>query len=400
MLVECSDANGNTPLSEAAAGGDPDTINFLLSLEANPNKKGQYGRTPLYRAAFAGHAEAVKILLKSGADPRITADDGERPDQVSSNPEVEDIFKEWKPEDTDHLLKRLDGADKKRKEAQNKLFETIESKLRKLADDAEKEYSAKQRELRKAHEELNKRIFEHDRNMAAEAVKTDITLAIVHDAEELLESARIAAEQARKRLNDARLQLRLKRKEFKNDGENYEESNDDFSDVSINIRELDDVLMKDVGNKIAGSGKWPLLIDAGKQAATFLRYRDTNYINCCNPRQMEPEAIRLSLLGAIKYGKFLVLDVMDVEGLWEGVEQRMNLVQKDLLQNLMNMSLIKENKFQGLCKDSDGDEYSPKALLSARVHEFKLVVLTQLDFLPKDFTEQFYVIKVHASQPV
>ena len=39
---------------------------------------------------------------------------------------------------------------------------------------------------------------------------------IVHDAEELLESARIAAEEARKKLNDARLQLRLKRKEFKN----------------------------------------------------------------------------------------------------------------------------------------------------------------------------------------
>ena len=26
MLVECTDANGNTPLSEAAAGGDPNTI--------------------------------------------------------------------------------------------------------------------------------------------------------------------------------------------------------------------------------------------------------------------------------------------------------------------------------------------------------------------------------------
>ena len=25
-LVECSDANDNTPLSEAAAGGDPNTI--------------------------------------------------------------------------------------------------------------------------------------------------------------------------------------------------------------------------------------------------------------------------------------------------------------------------------------------------------------------------------------
>ena len=29
-------------------------------------------------------------------------------------------------------------------------------------------------------------------------------------------------------------------------------------DVVINIRELDDVLMRDVGNKIADSGKWVL----------------------------------------------------------------------------------------------------------------------------------------------
>ena len=48
------------------------------------------------------------------------------------------------------------------------------------------------------------------------------------------------------------------------------------------------------------SFRWPLLIDPGKQAATFLRYRDTNYINCCNPRQMEQEVIRMALLGAIK----------------------------------------------------------------------------------------------------
>ena len=39
---------------------------------------------------------------------------------------------------------------------------------------------------------------------------------IVHDAEAQLECARVAAEEARKKLNEARLQLRLKRKEFKN----------------------------------------------------------------------------------------------------------------------------------------------------------------------------------------
>ena len=44
-----------------------------------------------------------------------------------------------------------------------------------------------------------------------------------------------------------------------------------------------------------------MLIDPSKQAATFLRYRDTNYLNCCNPRHMEPEVIRMAVLGSIRY---------------------------------------------------------------------------------------------------
>lgn len=52
----------------------------------------------------------------------------------------------------------------------------------------------------------------------------------------------------------------------------------------------------------------------------------------------------MNALACYRYGKFFVLDLMDIDGLWAGVEQRMDLVQKNLLQNLMNMSLIKENK--------------------------------------------------------
>ena len=41
------------------------------------------------------------------------------------------------------------------------------------------------------------------------------------------------------------------------------------------------MLVRDVGNKIRGSGKWPLLIDTSKQATVFLKYLDTNYVNAC-----------------------------------------------------------------------------------------------------------------------
>ena len=46
--------------------------------------------------------------------------------------------------------------------------------------------------------------------------------------------------------------------------------------------------------------RWPLIIDTSGQAATFLRYRDTNYINALSPRDVEPERIRLSVLGALR----------------------------------------------------------------------------------------------------
>lgn len=62
-FIDCTDANDNTPLSEASAGGHPDTIKLLLSLGANPNSRGQFGRTPLYRASFAGHLAAVQVVL-------------------------------------------------------------------------------------------------------------------------------------------------------------------------------------------------------------------------------------------------------------------------------------------------------------------------------------------------
>ena len=45
------------------------------------------------------------------------------------------------------------------------------------------------------------------------------------------------------------------------------------------------------------------------QVATFLRYRDTNYINARSQWDLQPENLRRALLGAIRYGKPLVLDM-------------------------------------------------------------------------------------------
>ena len=48
--------------------------------------------------------------------------------QVTSNPTVECIFQEWRLEDTVQLLKRVEDAQRKQKEAEEKLLETIGNK--------------------------------------------------------------------------------------------------------------------------------------------------------------------------------------------------------------------------------------------------------------------------------
>ena len=104
------------------------------------------------------HFGIYKVLLQSGADPRLTAEDGERPDQVhmycvfmhniitcaciyvassqsqynfcqvASNFEVESVLNDWKIDDTERLLEHVQVAQKKRMESHGKLVKAVGSR--------------------------------------------------------------------------------------------------------------------------------------------------------------------------------------------------------------------------------------------------------------------------------
>ena len=77
--------------------------------------------------------------------------------------------------------------------------------------------------------------------------------------------------------------------------------------MKINIKELDDVILRDLSGAVRNcEDKWPLIIDQNDQAITYLRYRDTNFINCLDMQVMKPEPIRRALLGAIRYIYFFL----------------------------------------------------------------------------------------------
>ncbi|XP_043923407.1 IQ motif and ankyrin repeat domain-containing protein 1 [Protopterus annectens] len=383
-MIECRDANQNTPLSEAASGGHPEVIKLLIEKGAEVNSKGAYGRTPLFRAAFGGHISAVEVLLQYGADPRIYADDGNTPEQVASLDSIISILKNWDIKMTDSMLTKMEAEKQRRAAEEQKQKEAAAVRLTSDILQLTKEHNRCQKELQQAYCELNKRITEHDKCERKNMNKREITLQAIHDAEFALESLRTAVRQAEERLTAAKLQLREQTQE----GDSCL-----LKGIKCSVKELDDVLLKDAGKKIQEEKRWPVIIDPSGMAATFLRYRDTNYLDTLNPHDMQTESIRLALLGSIRYGKPLVFDMMEVNML-DVIKTRFDEIQNGLLDELLDKKLIKNERYLSLLRPTDSPEYSRNQFMETRMEKFKLFVLTKLQNPPESLLNSFYPIEV------
>ncbi|KAI6660584.1 IQ motif and ankyrin repeat domain-containing protein [Oopsacas minuta] len=389
LLVECTDANGNTPLSEAAAGGSIAAVALLIELGGDPNSVGQFGRTPLYRAAFAGHKAVCEYLLSQGADPRVYAEDGALPQHIASNMDIEQMISEWDMEETEKLLVTLS----ERREKQIALDAARKQEEKDLViqciEELEQEYNAKQLELSKAHQELEKRINEHDTLVTEGHQRTDLTIPAIQDAEGNLEIAKLHAEQTLHKLQAARLELREKSVQ--------DVAGEGGFGVKANIKELEEVLMRDIGNKIKESGKWPMIIDPSGQVSIFLKYRDTNYTDMFISKHTEPETVRLALLGALRFGKMFVIDMRDVD-MWYQVGVMLDQVQPGLLASILSRDIMVGEKYLSLVRPGDGEEYQKVNFMHGRVDKFCLTVLTKMSYPPETLLDIFYTITVVTQQ--
>ncbi|XP_063047333.1 IQ motif and ankyrin repeat domain-containing protein 1-like [Engraulis encrasicolus] len=384
-MINCCDANGNTPLSEAAGGGHPELITMLLERGADVNTKGAFGRTPIYRAAFGGHLGAVQTLLQSGADPRAHADDGSTPEQVASVPAIRETLEGWDINLTDGMLKKME-AERERREAEERKQRDAETErvcygthqprpvfspsLRGEVDTLQKEHERCQKELKKAYIELNKRITEHDKCADKGMEQATVTLQVVHDAEEVLAKAQLAAQQAADQLSLAKLTLR-------------EQSGGDAVAERGGVRCLLKVCVC----------RWPLIIDPSGQAATFLRYRDTNYVDAMHPENMKPDTLRLALLGSIRYGKALVVNMMEVD-LMESVENQLNQVFPGLSSQLLSKEILQDEKYLDLVQPSDGPQYDRTEFRQDRLEMFSLVMVTKQRHPSDALLTTFYPIEI------
>ncbi|XP_051015301.1 IQ motif and ankyrin repeat domain-containing protein 1 [Acomys russatus] len=386
--VECEDSHGNTPLSEAAAGGQAMAIQLLAELGASPNSKGAFGRTPLYRAAFGGHLEAVEVLLKLGADPRVYADDGSTPEQVASLDTVASVLQSWDLSLTEAMLQNMEAEQQRRAQEAQKHKEAEAKRINLKVQQLAKEQQKCHKELQQAYCELNRRIMEHDKCERKCMGKTELTLQAIKDAEAQVDRLRQEAQKAEETLAMARLELRE---------QTQEDEEMAAPGLKCQVTELHDVLMKDVGDRIRADGRWPLVIDPSGQAATFLRYQDTNYVDTVNPEHMRPETIRLALLGALRYGKPLVFDLREVD-LFAAVQQQLEAVQPGLAQALLSRGLLAQEGYLSLLRPTDGPEYDPSQFQEARLENFRLFFVTRVQWPPADQLQLLLPIHVQLSR--
>ncbi|KAL8181388.1 UNVERIFIED_CONTAM: hypothetical protein K2H54_000549 [Gekko kuhli] len=346
--------------------------------------KGAFNRTPLYRAAFGGHLAAVEILLQHGADPRLYADDGNTPGQVASVDSLVAVLNSWDVSLTDSMLQKMEAEQQRRAhlEEEQKAAETHQ--MTKEAEQLAKEHERRSKELQQAYCELNRRITEHDKCQRKQMGNAEITLQAIADAERVVQKLRLEVENAEEKLSLARLQLR----EQLQGGARAE-----FQGLKCSVQELDDVLFKDVGGKIHSDGRWPLVIDPSGQAAIFLRYRDTNYLNAVNPSDMSVETIRLALLGAIRYGKPLVFDMMEVD-MFDTVKKQLERLEPGLAEALLGGTILANERYLSLLRPTDGPEYADTEFQAARTEKFRLFVVTKQQHPSEDLLQTLLPIQV------
>uniref|UniRef100_A0A3Q1N3U0 IQ motif and ankyrin repeat containing 1 n=2 Tax=Bos taurus TaxID=9913 RepID=A0A3Q1N3U0_BOVIN len=382
-LVDFEDSGGNTPLSEAAAGGQSLAIQLLAEQGASPNSKGAFGRTPLYRAAFGGHLEAVEVLLKLGADPRVYADDGSTPEQVASLDTVVSVLQSWDLSLTDAMLRNMEAEQERRAQEAARHKEAEAQRMNLKVQQLAKEQQQCHQQLQQAYCELNRRIAEHDKCERRGVGLAELTLQAIKDAEEQVDRLQQEAQKAEEVLALARLELR----------EQTEEAEEEVPGLKCQVSELHDVLMKDVGDRIRADGRWPLVIDPSGQAATFLRYQDTNYVDAVNPDHLRPERIRLALLGALRFGKPLVFDLREVD-LFPAVQQQLEAVQPGLVQELLGRGLLEQERYLSLLRPTDGPEYSPNQFQEAHLQHFRLFFVTKVRWPPAEQLQVLLPVRV------
>eukprot|EP00759_Apiculatamorpha_spiralis_P040908 PhF_6_TR39669/c0_g1_i2/m.58897 len=388
------DSSGNVAIGEAAVNNNSDAVKLLLSYGADPNAKGAYDRTPLWRAAYNSHADVIKVLLEAGADPRIIAQQESPADKASG--EAKQILTSWDVSKTDALLKAAADKRKKQEEEDKAEFEAIHQKIKTVLDSAQAKYDACKQKLFHARQEYETRIFELD-CVTHDPTKTpelrEIALQCVKQVENKLGPLEEEYTKSLHEFMDAKQSENVTLEAY--GVKKHSSSSSEVVVIEIPLRQVAEVVLRDSERHLAKCpSKWPLVIDPSGSCEVFFRYRDTNVIDTFQPSNMEADKIRVAILGSLRYGKPLIVNLHDVPML-DAIQTACARVDKDLWTNLLNKNIKQKEVFMKLVKQpQDGERYLERNFSSQNIEEMGIVFLTSAMYLDEEIMKMFIPFSV------
>ncbi|KAI6658581.1 hypothetical protein LOD99_15381 [Oopsacas minuta] len=170
-------------------------------------------------------------------------------------------------------------------------------------------------------------------------------------------------------------------------------------EISIPLAQIANVIFDDKTQQIAKTNKWPLVLDKNGNVETFMRYRDVNFLDTFNPGDLEEKRLRLAFLGALRFGKEVVVNTHNqLTAMWGIFSEKLNAIHPTLLVDIMSRKIVEDDYYKNLAREEDSDEYTSMEFNKSQMYElnkkFKIVILTE-DEVIEPFKCDWFIITVN-----
>ena len=159
--------------------------------------------------------------------------------------------------------------------------------------------------------------------------------------------------------------------------------------LQIQLRAFADAL-----DSVTKESDRPVLVsDLGGKVLTYFEYRDCNMHCYARSVDIDRERMRKGLLGALRYGKPFVLDMMSVALEKEQLVELFDAVLPGLFEKLLDKRMYREAEYMELVTEEDGTEYERAFWSETTTAHFTFVLLSRQPLPPEWAQERFFVIR-------
>jgi len=287
------------------------------------------------------------MLLRAGGDPRTPDEAGAKPYHVANGAEVKSLLECWDVSVTEKIAHTVAANNKKvQKEREEK-----ESRQKSEMEDA---LQAAQRKVQIAKTEVARvqKLVATYRQERLGLVEMG-SLERMKDLEPLLARAEAELSTAKSVHQDLEWQLRrarLKLRDFESKlrrAKRKEGEEVSLLQQLIWLKDLADVVVRDVGARRREDGRWPLIFDPTGKSVTFFTYSGAAHFSAdelallsISEQKEEQRRLLLALLKHLKYGGGIFVSLGDDLAKMAMVEEAFNCIERGLFNTLTDRSVL------------------------------------------------------------